>query len=331
MKQLYIHVGAHKTATTFLQWDYFPFLEELDYGYSSSPNEAYEIIARTIQAHDLTFDAECARARLLNFMNGSAKEKILVSREGLFGDLYHSYFDNPGIAERIARLYPEARIIIVVRRQDTWLRSAYSQSLKGGNFNSLERFLNFRVGEFHDGDHQVPTLNFTVRDLNWHAFARNYARLFGRDNILVLAYEAFLEDQAAFLRKLESFMGISEFHPPRNIVRNPKLSAVSEQLILILNRLFKTHLNPGGFIPTRPYYDYLAARCDDGLLFRFLYSLSGRMAAYHLCEHYVDKLFKRPPPPMPSDLSRKIMEIHGESNRRLDEEFNVRLASYGYY
>jgi hypothetical protein len=99
--KVFIHVGLHKTGTTFLQNEVFPKIPNINY-----------------QRHvDLTTKVEQG-------------ELNLFSDENLDGGSYR-LFSNPKdrytIAYNLRQMFPTAKIIISIRNTDSWLISAYKQ------------------------------------------------------------------------------------------------------------------------------------------------------------------------------------------------------------
>ena len=106
---IYFHVGLGKTGSTYLQVKFFPKLKGLQY----VPTIDYKRYQKVIEK--------------------SKANKILVSRE----------FDRQLEDEikKFAALYPEARIIIVLREHDTWIASQYKRFVKNGFNGSFRKFI----------------------------------------------------------------------------------------------------------------------------------------------------------------------------------------------
>jgi len=65
----------------------------------------------------------------------------VLSYEGLSGELWRGNFDSKRNADRIHQTFPNARILIVVRRQGGPLESLYKQYLLTGGVLSMPEFL----------------------------------------------------------------------------------------------------------------------------------------------------------------------------------------------
>jgi hypothetical protein len=135
--EVYIHVGLHKTATSFLQRNVFPNIPEIAY-----MKEFF--ITTPIPEHD----------------------KILISSEGLSGVPYIN--DNAEIqyiiANRLSRIFDNANVIIGIRDKEDWKKSLYKQYIRVGgtlsflqwseeifddNFLDFERYICFLKNKFN--------------------------------------------------------------------------------------------------------------------------------------------------------------------------------------
>lgn len=107
-KEIYFHVGLGKTATTYLQYEFFPKLSGVRY------------IQRTQYKN---FD-KIAESEL--------SDKLFVSRE----------FDQQLEREvkQFAPKYPDAKVIVIFRRHDAWIASQYRRFVKNGFGGSFTDF-----------------------------------------------------------------------------------------------------------------------------------------------------------------------------------------------
>jgi len=111
MNDIVFHVGLHKTATTWLQYEVFSKLRGVSY------------------LHAFELDTVLPDG------------KVVVSCEWLSGrpHLLASVNERYVIAERISTLYPDAKIILGVREKDSWMRSLWKQYvMEGGSLSYLE-------------------------------------------------------------------------------------------------------------------------------------------------------------------------------------------------
>lgn len=125
MSKVYIHIGLHKTGTTFLQKQYFPKIKEISY-------------LGKIDFHVL------GQKKL--------KEDILISYEGLSGFPWNSqwikgtnnsfnWMNSFEIAlENVKLIFPDAHLIVVFRKHGDLLISLYKQYLQEGGVLKIDEF-----------------------------------------------------------------------------------------------------------------------------------------------------------------------------------------------
>jgi len=168
---LYIHIGLHKTGTTFLQQEVFPKLKNVNYISKYNRQGSLHLITTKF-----------------------SKDKInLFSEEHL---TRQNYLDDgqasmSEIAKRIHKLFPEAKIILTLRNKDDWLKSLYNQYARTRGLKSFEEWYN-----------DV----FDKEDLNFEKFVKLLNDLF--DDVLVLEYELLKKDSDLFVKKICNFMNV---------------------------------------------------------------------------------------------------------------------------
>jgi len=114
-KEVFFHVGLGKTATTYLQYQFFPKLRGIHYVQRTRYPKAPKIIAR------------------------DASPRHLLSRE----------FDQQlqEEIEKFAVHYPDTRAIVVFRRHDGWIASQYRRFAKNGIQIPFEEFFDIEKNE----------------------------------------------------------------------------------------------------------------------------------------------------------------------------------------
>ena len=111
-KQIYLHVGLGKVASTYLQYSVFPKFKGIEYIQRTRYNQYKKLI------------------------NASKADRILLSRE----------FDNQ-LYDRVKEFsgdFPGTRSIILLRRHDSWIASQYRRFLKNGYALSFDEFIDIK-------------------------------------------------------------------------------------------------------------------------------------------------------------------------------------------
>lgn len=233
MIQHTIHIGLHKTATTWLQEGLFPAVRN----YRCVPEQDVEEIFLNVDA--LAFDPEAAWRRLRDL--GGESHPLIVSQEELSGNphnggLYGCF--SKDVAMRIAATVPNPRIVIVLREQVDMIATVYKQYIHDGGTHRPRRYLYphaHRGGAFRR-PYKLPTFRFEHFD--YAARIRFYDSIFGRDNVKVYLYEDFRQDGQAFVERMADDLGFdfdpNALSPDRS---NVSLSRNLLPLARLLNRL----------------------------------------------------------------------------------------------
>ncbi len=199
--ELYCHVGLGKTASTYLQYRFFPKLKGVHY------------IQRTKYRH---FEKIVDQGR---------HSKYLVSRE------FDRQFERE--VRRIARNYPDAGIIIVLRRHDSWIASQYRRYVKNGGTEPFENFLDLQ----HDNG------LWEQKDVYFHPKLKLLDELFRRKP-LILFHDELKKDPWTFFDRIAEYIGAT--YDRNRIVVNPSHKSYTEKQLKILRRVSR-RLFPRGW------------------------------------------------------------------------------------
>ncbi len=199
MNQIYIHVGLHRTGTTFLQKYVFPKIRGIKY------YDRYN------------------RYRIRNFLlsiEDNENKPVLISDEGLSNYNYtdHEECSAYKIADRLHTLFPSAKIIVVFRKKEEWIKSLYNYYVKIGGDKDFESWRD-----------EI----FAKKDIDFKEY-ENYLRdLF--DDVLVLWYEKLNRNPRLFVQDICNFMSVPM--PDFEIVKeNPSFNERANKLLLAINR-----------------------------------------------------------------------------------------------
>ena len=220
-----IHVGYHKTASTWLQVCVFPYVAGFHYGDPLLGN----FIVNLASAADHTFFAAGFRS-VLRQIEAASGGPLLLSYEGLSGSLWDGYGTGLRNAARLHTIAPCARILLVVRRQDEMLRSVHAQYVNEGGTQALREFVD---------SPGVEGSRFSLRHLEYDRLATRYVELFGRDRVWVIPYEYLRAQRQVFLEDLCAFLGSGLTANISRAQLNHSLSGPSLWLLRTWNRLFR--------------------------------------------------------------------------------------------
>lgn len=203
-----IHLGYHKTATTWLQNGVFND-ESLGFISPWGP-QAGIAVDEFVLTNPFGFDPVRARSR---FEKGiaEAREKGLVpvlSNEALCGQpvsggrfAYGKY-----VVERLRETFPDGKVLIVVREQRAALLSHYREYIANGFYGDLGRFI---------GGPELPpgfAPDCPLDHFEYDGLVGHTQSLFGPESVLVLPFEMLKGQRESFLAELYRFVG-RPIHP----------------------------------------------------------------------------------------------------------------------
>jgi Sulfotransferase family len=211
MAPVLVHIGYHRTGTKWLRGVVF---SDPTVGFRwLGKDPADHPVRRLFMERPLDFDPHAIREALqpLLLEVETAGLVPVISVPSLSGHPFSGGHDSKEIADRLRQVVPDARILIVIREQRSMIGSTYKQYVRAGGASKLTRFLEpppkWRRPAFDYGHFEYDRL------------IGYYYSLFGRDAVLVLPYEQFVEDGRTFVLRIAEFAGSPI--PPEVLERLP--------------------------------------------------------------------------------------------------------------
>lgn len=234
-----LHIGFHKTASTFLQNELFG---DAAAGFASPPAPRHRIVRDVVVPDPLAYDAAAVRGRYAPFMREAAEAGLVpvVSHERLSGYPSAGGRDRVEVAGRLAQTFPGARVLVVVREQRALIRSWYAQHVSDGGVEGVERFLKTPEPQLN----RKPAFAFAFYEFD--RLVAHYQALFGRERVLVLPFETLRADPAAFLSRVATFCGqpaVAEAGARRVNAARPLLMQAAQRPLNFL--FYHNELSPG--------------------------------------------------------------------------------------
>ena len=205
--EIYIHVGLHKTATTFLQDEVFPKLKGIKYYNLLKAKNRYE---------------------LLYIAQSDTEGKVLMSDEDLSGSpllLKSSVYTRFDIAWSLHELFPNAKIIIGIRDKNNWFDSVAKHILRTFPYLNRQEVIN----------------NFDMRYLDFEEYISILEQLWGAGNVYVYHYEHLKETPHEFVKGICDFIGV-ETPQFENRKINRALGKLNMKFILLLGRIYRIYI-----------------------------------------------------------------------------------------
>lgn len=305
-----IHIGLHKTGTTWLQAGFFR-REEAGYHDLTRRLGVPKALDLLVRTPDLEFDAPRVAAEFTPDITYADENSLVpvLSHERLSGYPPGGSIDRTLIARRLAETFETPRVLLVIREQRSHLDSMYGQYIADGGHLSLNRFLRGhapflgRKHEFHLGIFRFDIL------------ISFYREVFGDKNLLVLPLEQMKVDPLGFTQRVATFAGAAEVCelPDASKKRNRRRPMTMQLARRVANRLLtRTELSEQGLLG---FHSLDKAFWRAGPTFKALTpaGFDSRLAARQ---------------------SRIIREHVGnfyvESNRRSSELLDIDLGALGY-
>jgi hypothetical protein len=231
-----IHIGYHKAASTWLQQRLFAHPAT---GFRV-PWSFDEVIDHLVRPHPLAWDVAAARARLAAPRPGDTV--TVISNEELSGNPHAGGLLSTTIARRLAEVFPDARILIVIRRQVDMLVSTYKQYVRRGGVLPPRRYFEPPAAYF-----RMPTYRPTHHE--YHRLIARYHDLFGADRVLVVPVEHLAGNPRAFVSRIVEHAGARDPGILPDEVMRASLSALTTSMQRVLNRwLQRDDVNPAGLV-----------------------------------------------------------------------------------
>lgn len=295
-KKLFLHCGAHKTATSLIQANLTKYREELAKNnmyhiHHSALNE--EKIIEYSHMPDNQFDS-LIKHFFLKLFSQTEATRYLISHESFLSypirgmvenslDFYPD-IDHASQKFRNLNIFNNIKILFYIRRQDTFINSLYLQNVQAGYYlhNSFDEFL--------------ATIN--IRAISWKNVIDKLESVFGSENITIKIFEDIADGPLAYF---ENFLKAIE-------IENLKVRELRQ--------------------PLRSFSDLayqLAKKC-----YPLLDESERPKLAHFLRQHFSNKDY----PPIcfiSNDLKKEILKYHSDGNRsifrRYLPEYNENLYS----
>lgn len=206
-----LHVGYVKTGSTWLQKH---LTNNESIGFREAADRR-ELTYRLIKPYLLWYDAEAFWQHVRPQMEWCQNASLVpvLTHERMAGNPISGGYDSTIIADRLVELFPEGRVLIVIREQRDHIRSIYNEYVSGGGACSFQRFIHPPKGA------KIPL--FDARFLEFHHLISYYQKLFGPERVLVLPFELFVRDGIAFCNKVIRFAGAQPVsHVDTEVVRS---------------------------------------------------------------------------------------------------------------
>lgn len=229
-----IHIGYHKTGTTFLQTGLFSSAAA---GFVS-PWLQPDIRRDIVLCSDFQWNASTVRQSFSAGRTTAEHSGIVpvMSDERLSGSPHAGGFDSARTARRLAEVFPDAKILIGIRKQADAIYSTFQQYVRNGGSAKIEKYFEPR--------HHAEIPQFRFEHWEYHHLVALYQELFSPERVLVLAHEQLRVNPQTWTEQIQTFVGKPAVSTDSG-QRYPSLSPMGVEMKRHANRfLFRGALNP---------------------------------------------------------------------------------------
>lgn len=330
MKNIYLHVGYPKTATTTLQKNFFPNVESIQY-VGKFDNEGLlfnfdsKIISNLIfkNANEIDFDSQ--RKLFAEILDKNKKPIVLSEESFVSNSLRVSRINKKDIlpqqetiAKNIRNFFDkghfDVKILFTIRKQDEMITSQYAQSYvhyysKYKETDSFDKFLDIYLNKENQRHTFYQTLDY------YHVISI-YQELFGKENVAILVYEELQQEPELFYTKLCNFLEIdSDKYSEIAIQKCENKRSTDENYkrtrdVSLFDKLSQIKYK---------YFPFIKLKLSENIKDKL------KNIVWTNNEQVSKTIF------LTNEQKNEILERYEISNKRLSEMFDLNLKQYGYY
>jgi hypothetical protein len=198
-KKAIVHIGFHKTATTWFQNVFYPSVIN---GHFIERDIARMAI---IEPRAFDFNPETARTILTN----STTKRPIICEENLSGYLHNGGLGgllSKAIADRLVTILPDAQIVIFIRSQPDVIAASYAQYVKGGGTFLPNEYIFGQSKRSGALKHWYKAPYFSIDHFKYSSLIEYYISLFGKSQVHIFLYEDFLNNSSEFIYRFCSIL-----------------------------------------------------------------------------------------------------------------------------
>lgn len=216
--EVIIHLGLHKTASTWLQEALFSELRD-----TLLITRPFTIFSDAFNTLKYANDIDYLHNDLVDCIERIVKanescNRVLISDEALNGLPKYNYLNRTVIAQRLSEAFPQAKVILFIRAQQDLIPSLYNQAIKSGWLRMLPEYFIWSKKEsgytFSESDkigynfdyaymNYYHTLN--IENFNYLKLITYYKKVF--DDVNIFLYEDVVNRPDWVLSQLSILIG----------------------------------------------------------------------------------------------------------------------------
>ncbi len=299
----FIHIGCHKAGSTFVQEELLQKLKNIKPITFFNKNEYLE--------KEFLYISQCADIYYENNVEQVISkyyqkfEDIFISAEGLSGNGYNVFtggFLIESIAKRLHNIFPDGKILIIIRNQKDAIESYFKDDVKYGYLGDFQSWFNWRLN--------TCQLNY----FKYFQLIKTYQNIFGKEKVKVMLFENLFD--LDYLKNILDDFGVNTFGIDKvNFKRglNKTYSPLSLKITPIINRIFGSKLTHG-----------------------VTFGKDNRLKVYNLWRYQLSDYFNKIPiyknkNKFNFDNYEKLLNDNfHENNKKLSDLIDINLNKYDY-
>ncbi len=247
--EIYIHLGLHKTATTFLQNVFFPSLNKDEVLYINLRKENMEFLNYILLTNQLTYSDEKAKHLFFNKIDNylKTKTKIVISDEQFSGSPWNDVADRKTYFDRLNNIFRHAKYILILRDEEEIVQSLYLQYIKGGGSCNWKKFLNYKK----------HPLTFSLKSfIDYKTYVNYIIQKSKIDYLKIMRYDLLKNEPHLFLNNILDFIGHERYEKSKidnlaTIKKNQSLTPITAKILIFFNKLCKSERQPFLLFPSK--------------------------------------------------------------------------------
>lgn len=241
---LVVHLGLHKTASSFLQRRFFDLYAK-EASYINVRAELKEFRNYVLFTNALNYKKSEAIDLFFDVVDleNLPSNRLTISDEMFCGNPFQDASHRKIIVDRLVALFPKVKFAIVFRNQEALVQSLYLQYVKAGGCASPEQFINDKN----------ESLSFSRSAyLDFGSYLTYLYEAVGKERVKCLLYEDLGTNAVGFVTELAEFIGFSidgRFDCIREQKVNKSLSVSACCCLRFVNKLSKSYRQPYQLLP----------------------------------------------------------------------------------
>lgn len=299
-----LHIGYHKTGTSWLQRRFF---SERELGFRRISTRSLRIY----DPHPLHFDADAYRVHYGRLLAEAAADGALpvLSEERLSGNPHSGGYDSTELARRLRAIFPQARVLIVAREQRSIILSSWFQYVKVGGACSLRDFMRGAR------DPRVP--GFRFEHFEYDRLLAYYRELFGPERVRLELYERMRREPRSFATAIRTFAGLEPTEAVERLPFDEVVNRAARPFAVTVRRVLNPFMRSDSVNGYSPFANPVFRLLGDGL---------ARLANATSPEALDTRLRGR----WQAQIAEAVGARYVESNERLAKLTGYDLRSFGY-